>query len=50
MTVKELKEALEGVPDDAEVFVYGESVLEHYDSRTIATVSIDGQGEVFLNI
>jgi len=49
MTVKELKEALEGVPDGYEVLVYAETSLEHRESRTIYVVNQE-MGEVYLEI
>ena len=49
MTAGELRKALEGVPDDYEVYIYGDGLLEHYESRTIQCVSIEGS-DVFLDV
>ena len=49
MTVCELRKELEGVPDDYEVYIYGDGAIEHYESRAIQCVSIEGS-DVFLDV
>ena len=49
MTAGELRKELEGVPDDYEVYIYGYGSLEHYESRTIQEVTIEGTS-VFIDV